>query len=186
MGGQSKSQNPVWIELVQLVPVIILALPFIARGEVDLARAASGFLVGAVSFVIVSLLVLQQKGVLNPILVGTGAWLVLGALAFNVPLEALASSLSAARGFSLFVVVSAVGLLATFTWKDGFIGCPSDDRTLVRRQSVVLLAIVVLAAVWAFRFRSDIRLGGGLPFIVSNVARRLLIRRSALSAKIPR
>ena len=145
----------------------------------ELARAASGFLIGAVLFVVVSWLVLRRRAVLNPILIGTGVWLVLGALAFNVPITPMAASLSATQGFSLFVVIVVVGLVATFTSKAGFIGCPSNDRAWVRRTSFVLLALAVAAAAWAFRFRSDIRLGGGLPFIVLNVARRVIIRRSS-------
>jgi hypothetical protein len=174
----SKSPKSVWVELVQLVPVVSFALPFIVQGEVELARAAPGFLIGAVLFVFASSLVLYLKAVLNPILVGTGVWLVLGALAFNVPIRSLASSLSASQGFSLFVVIGVVGLIGTFTSKAGFIGCPNSDVAWVRRASFVLLALAVAAAAWAFRFRADIRLGGGLPFIVLNVARRVLIRRS--------
>jgi hypothetical protein len=78
----------------------------------------------------------------------------------------------------LFVVIGVVGLVATFTSKAGFIGCRSSDVAWVRRTSFVLLALAVAAAAWAFRFRADIRLGGGLPFIVLNVARRVLIRRA--------
>ena len=167
-----------WVELIQLVPVISLALPFIVRGDVELARAASGFLIGAVLFVIVSWLVLRGQGVLNPILIGTGVWLVLGALAFNVPIDSLASVLTVTQGFTLFVVIGVVGLIATLASKAGFIGRPSNDAVWVRRASLVLLALAVAAAAWAFRFRSDIRLGGGLPFIVLNVARRVIIRRS--------
>ena len=171
-----KSQNPVWIELVQLLPVISLALPFIVRGEVDLARAASGFLLGATLFVTVSWLVLHVKGVLNPILVGTGIWLVLGALAFNVPLESLASRISSTQGFSLFAVIVVVGLATMLASPEGFIGYRGADVAWIRRTSLVLLAVAIAAAAVAFRFRSDIRIGGGLPFIVLNVARRALIR----------
>ena len=174
--GVSKSQNPVWIELIQLLPVISLALPFILRGEVDLSRAASGFLLGASLFAIVSWLVLHFQGVLNPILIGTGIWLVLGALAFNVPLEAIASRISATQGFSLFVVIAAVGVAATVASPQGFIGYRGSDAAWIRRTSLILLAVGVAAAAVAFRFRSDIRVGGGLPFIVLNVARRMLIR----------
>ncbi|HEX6276778.1 MAG TPA: hypothetical protein VFZ53_27230 [Polyangiaceae bacterium] len=175
----SKPSNPVWAELVQLVPVITLALPFIVKGEVELARAASGFLVGAVSFVLVSGLVLHRRAVLNPILVGTGVWLVLGALAFNVPVDVLASSFVTTQGFSLFIVIGVVGLVATFASPEGFIGARSDDAAWVRRSSFVLLVLAVAAAAWAFRFRSDIRLGGGVPFIVLNVVRRVVIRRAS-------
>jgi len=172
-----KSPNPVWLELVQLVPVITLALPFIVHGGVDLARAASGFLIGAVLFVLVSWFVVRRNGVLNPILLGTGAWLVLGACAFNVPVEVLASRLTAAQGFALFVAIFATGVIATFASKEGFIGYPKNDLRRVRRSSIVLLALAAVAVGWSYRFRLDIRLGGGLPFIVLNVARRVLIRR---------
>jgi hypothetical protein len=175
----SKSPNPVWAELVQLVPVIILALPFIVRGEVELARAAPGFFAGAAVFVLVSGLVLYRKAVLNPILVGTGVWLALGALAFNVPLESLASSYVATQGFSLFVVIAVAGVVATFASPQGFIGVRTEDARWIRRTSFFLLALAVAAAAWAFGFRSDIRVGGGIPFIALNVARRVVIRRAA-------
>jgi hypothetical protein len=173
----SKASNPVWTELVQLVPVITLALPFIVKGEVELARAASGFLAGAAAFVLVTALVLSRKAVLNPILVGTGVWLVLGALAFNVPIELLASSLVAAQGASLFVVIAVVGLVATFASPEGFIGAP-NAAGWVRRASLLLLALAVLAAAWAVYFRANIRLGAGVPFIALNVVRRVLLRRA--------
>lgn len=172
----SKPQNPVWIELVQLLPVVSLALPFILRGEVDLARAAPGFLLGAALFLLVSWLVLRKKGVLNPILVGTGIWLVLGALAFNVPLESLASSIASNQGFSLFVVIGVVGVIATFASPQGFIGYRGTDRAWIRQTSLALLALALAAAAVAFLFRADVRLGGGVPFIVLNVVRRVLIR----------
>ncbi len=173
-----KSTNPIWAELIQLIPVVSLALPFIVQGSVDLRRASSGFLIAALLFVIVSLVIVRRGHVLNPILVGTGVWLVAGALAFNVPIASLATLLTSSQGFSLFVAITLVGLAALLLSKQGFIGCRSDDRAWVVRTSLVLLALAVAAAVWAFRFRSDIRLGGGLPFIVLNVARRMLIRRA--------
>lgn len=172
----SKSKSPAWLELVQLVPVISLAIPFIARGEVDLSRAASGFLLAAALFVIVTGLVVVKRGVLNPILLGTGAWLIFGALAFNVPLDSLASSIAETQAFTLFLAVCVVGLIATFASGEGFIGHRSDDAAWIRRASFALLALVVFAAAWSYRFHDDVRLGGGLPFIVLNVARRLLIR----------
>lgn len=172
-----KSPNPAWLELAQLVPVITLALPFIAKGEVELSRAASGFAIAAVLFVLVSWFVVRRRGVLNPILVGTGVWLVLGALAFNVPIAALASSLTALQGFALFVAIFVVGVVVTFASPEGFIGYPKDDAAWVRRSSWVLLSLAALTVGWSYRHRLDIRLGGGLPFIVLNVARRLLIRR---------
>jgi hypothetical protein len=39
----------------------------------------------------------------------------------------------------------------------------------------------VLMVGWAWLFRHNIRLGGGLPFIVLNVARRVIGRRAPAS-----
>ncbi|HEX6764015.1 MAG TPA: hypothetical protein VF103_01030 [Polyangiaceae bacterium] len=48
----------------------------------------------------------------------------------------------------------------------------------MRRASMALLAVTGLVAAWAFWFRANVRLGGGLPFIVLNVTRRVMIRRA--------
>jgi hypothetical protein len=72
-------RNPFWAEIAQLVPIISLASPFIVAGTVDLGRAGSGFLVGALLAVPISVAVVLRKHPLNPILVGTGLWLWLGA-----------------------------------------------------------------------------------------------------------
>jgi hypothetical protein len=116
--------------------------------------------------------------VLNPIAVGTGVWLIAGALAFNVPIRALEAFVASSQGFSLFVVITMVGLAALLLSPQGFIGHRTTDRAWIVRASLLLLALSVGAAAWAFRYRADIRLGGGLPFILLNVARRVLIRRA--------
>jgi len=173
-----RDENPLWAELVQLVPVLSFALPFVARGSVDLSRAASGFLLGAGLAVGVSLLLVQQKHVLSPILVGAGLWLVAGALAFNVPLAPLAAWFVAAQASGLFVMALAVAVPAMLFSPHGYIGARSADVSWLRRSSLLLLAATVVTVVWAFWFRSNVRLGGGLPFIALNVTRRLLVRRA--------
>jgi len=75
--------------LLQLVPIISLALPFIVEGRVDLGRAGSGFLIGALLTIPVSAAVVLRKHLLNPILLGTGIWLWLGAVAFKLPAHRL-------------------------------------------------------------------------------------------------
>jgi hypothetical protein len=168
----------VWAELVQLVPIVSFALPFVTKGEVDIGRAATGFVVGALLAVAISVLVARLGHVLNPILVGTGLWLCLGAVAFNVPVTALASSLERTQAFGLFVAAFGVGIVATLWSAPGYIGCRHGDARWIRHASVALLAVTALAAAWAFWFRADVRLGGGLPFIVLNVTRRIMIRRA--------
>jgi len=170
--------NPAWVELLQLAPIVSLALPFIIAGTVDLGRARGGFVVGALLFLAVSSFVLARGFVLNPIAVGTGLWLVAGAVAFVVPVPELTAWLAAVQAFALFLAVLAVAVVATLFSPQGYIGCQSDDRRFLTRASVILLAVTVGAVVWSFAFRHDLRLGGGLPFITVNLVRRALVLRA--------
>jgi hypothetical protein len=170
--------NPAWAELLQLVPVVSLALPFILEGSVDLRRAGTGFLVAALLTLPVIAIIRIRRQLQNPILVGTALWLWLGAIAFNVPVEAVAEWLSQTQALGLFVAALAVGLVATFRWRYGYVACRTSDTLWIRRASFTLLGLTLATVVWAWVFRHDIRLGGGLPFIALNVARRVLHLRA--------
>ena len=171
-------QNPVWVELLQLVPVVSFALPFVLHGSVDLSRAAGGFLIGGCLALAVSLLIVLRKQVLNPISVGAGLWLAGGALAFNVPLPPLAAWLVVAGEGGLFLMALAVGLPALLFSPYGYVGARTSDQAWLRQSSLLLLLATLLTVAWAFWFRGNIRLGGGLPFIALNATRRLLVRRA--------
>jgi hypothetical protein len=171
-------RNPAWAELLQLVPIISLALPFIVAGKVDLSRAAPGFLLGALLTLPISLAVLWRRHRLNPILIGTHVWLWLGLGAFYVPVPALRAWLIETQAFGLFALALVVGAVATFWFPSGYVACPSSDPRWTRRMSLGLLALTAVIVVWAWIFRHDIRLGGGLPFIVLNVARRVIGRKA--------
>jgi hypothetical protein len=174
-------RNPVWAELIQLVPIISLAFPFILAGKVDLGRAGAGFLVGAVLTVPISAAVVRHKYLLNPILVGTGLWLWLGVVAFYFPVPALAAWLVRTQAFGLFVAALLAGLAAMALSPTSYIACPSSDPRWTRKASLRLLGLTLVIVLWAWLFRYDIRLGGGLPFIVLNVARRAIGRRAPAS-----
>jgi len=163
------------IEVAQFIPIISFALPFIVAGEVDLSTAGTSFYVAAAVAVAV-IGGLTAKGVQqNPILVGSGVWLILGALGFAAvyPLEALISQTQAA---SLFAVILAVGVGFTATARGGFIGMPEAEPAIVRMGSIIMIVLAAAALGWAF-VAQDIRLGGGLPFILLNVIRRVLSRQ---------
>ena len=174
-------RNPLWAELVQLVPVISLAFPFIVAGKVDLGRAAPGFLFGALLAVPITAAVLWRRRLLNPILIGTNAWLWLGVAAFYLPVAALKTWLIDTRAFGLFLLALVAGIVTTFASPTGYIACPSSDPRWTRKASLGLLGLTLVIVLWAWRFRYDIRLGGGLPFIVLNVARRVIGRRAPAS-----
>jgi hypothetical protein len=172
----SSPQTPLWAELVQLVPIVSFALPFIVQGSVDLAQARFGFVVAASLTIPVTAVVLARRRVLNPILVGTALWLWLGAIAFAVPVPLLASWLSQTQGLGIFVLAFVVGAVFTFALPLGYVACHSSDSRWLRRASLGLLGLTLLLIAWSWWFRADVRVGGGLPFIALNVARRVLGR----------
>ncbi len=170
-------RTPAWAELLQLAPVITLALPIILRGEVELSSVSTAFGI-ATSLAVVVIAGLGSRGiVLNPILLGTAIWLATGAIGFGIPVAPLAAVLAETQAFGLFLASLGVGVIATLRGGGGYIGAAHPDPSWVRSRSILLLAITVLAVIWAWMFRHDVRLGGGLPFIVLNVTRRVLIAR---------
>jgi hypothetical protein len=175
----SSRSNPAWAELLQLVPVVTLASSFLVAGEVDFARAAPLFVVSAALTVPITAVVRARGHVLNPILLGAALWLWLGAAAFGVPIASLASWLGETRAVGLFVGSLAVGVLATLLSPTGYVGGRHPDPAWVRRSSLALLGLTLLAVGWSWTFRTHLRLGAGLPFIGLNVARRLLLARAA-------
>src|SRR5689334_6429550 len=95
---QASRTAPVWAELLQLVPVIVLACSFLVTGQVDLERAGPLFLVAAGLTVPITALLSARGYVLNPILLGVALWLWLGALAFHLPMPWLADWIAHTRG----------------------------------------------------------------------------------------
>lgn len=171
-------KNPVWAELVQLVPVVTLACSFLVSGEVDLARAGPLFVVAALLAAPITAAVVARGYAPNPILLGAALWLALGAVAFGVPVPPLAAWLGETRAFGLFVGALAVGVVATLASPQGYVGARHPDAGWVRRASLALLGLTLAAVLWSWAFRSNLRLGGGLPFIVVNVVRRIVIARA--------
>jgi hypothetical protein len=171
-------KNPVWAELVQLLPILSLAFPFIVQGRVDLERAGSGFLVGALLSIPITAIIQRARHLHNPILVGTNLWLWLGVIGFDLPFSGLAALLVETQAFGLFLAALLVGTLCTFWSPYGYVACRTNDSRWLRRNSLLLLGLTLGTVVWSWYFRADIRLGGGLPFIVLNVVRRLLVVRA--------
>jgi len=167
--------NPPWLELIQIVPVMVVAAPIVFRGEVDLAALPVPFVVAAALAVVANSVVLWRGAAINPIAFGTDVWLLLGAVAFGVGVPTLPTVLADTQGFALFVVISAVSA-AFLGVPTGVIGARGDDRQ-IQRSSIGLLLLIFAATLWSWWFQHDVRLGGGLPFIVCNVVRRVVIAR---------
>ena len=166
-----------WAELIQLVPIISLAFPIVTSGEVDLANMGGAFAVSTGLAIGVYGLLWWRAQAANPILVGTTVWLAAGAIAFALPIAPLADLIARTQALGLFVCALGAGLVTIATSDAGYIGCPHPDPSWVRRSSMALLGLTALVVAWAFAFRHDVRIGGGLPFIVLNVTRRVLIAK---------
>ncbi|MBN2197326.1 MAG: hypothetical protein JW751_31275 [Polyangiaceae bacterium] len=177
-GDRATPKNPAWAELVQLVPVVSLALPFVIEGKVDLERAGRGFLTGALLSIVTTMAVLHRRHLVNPILLGTNMWLWLGAVAFAGEFEPLKRWLSETQGCGLFVIVLVVGAATTLWFPHGFVGCRSSSLDWIRGASYGLMALTLAVVGFSWAFRQDIRIGGGLPFILLNVTRRVICVRA--------
>jgi hypothetical protein len=116
--------------------------------------------------------------VFNPILVGAGLWLWLGASAFQLRLESLQAVLADTQAVGMFVAATGVGVVTTVLSPHGYVGCRTADARWLRRASLGLLALTAGLAGFSWLFRHDVRLGGGAPFIVLNLVRRLLTVRA--------
>ncbi len=181
-GRMTSSRNPIWAELLQLIPIVSLALPFIVMGKVDLGHAGTGFLLGAALTIPVSAVVIARGRLLNPILVGAGLWLWLGAAAFQVPVAPLRTWIVQTQGFGLFLAMLVAGLAATLFSPYRYVACESDNPRWLMQASLAFLGLTLVVVGWSWVFRHDIRLGGGLPFIALNLARRMLMRKAPLAS----
>ena len=169
-------------EVIQFVPIITLAFTFIAKGGVDLEQAGPLFVISGILAVGITIWLITANVTQNPILLASNIWLVVGALAFGVPIPALAALLSQTNAALLFAVILLVGITQTaLKTPTGFIGMTNVAPHIVRRLSLIMLGLSAAILVWAVMFKSNIRLGGGLPFIVLNVTRRMLMRRATAS-----
>ncbi len=165
------------VELVQLVPILTLASSFIVAGQVDLERASALFTVSAALAVVITTALAVARAPLNTVLLGTDLWLLLGAVAFGVPVGPLAAALGRLQGAGLFACVLLTGLVLSAAAPRGFLGLAAENGRRRRAGSLALLLLTAGALAWSAAFVDDIRLGGGLPFIALNVSRRILLRR---------
>lgn len=166
-------------EIVQFVPIITLSITFIVKGDVDLEQAATLFVVSGSMAAGIMIWLAVVKVTLNPILMASNIWLIVGAIAFGVPVPFLAALLSQTNAALLFVIVFVVGAVQIAQKiPTGFIGMENADTPTVLRHSRILLALSAMILIWAFVFKDNIRLGGGLPFIILNVTRRLMVKRA--------
>lgn len=165
-------------DAVQFVPVITLASSFVFSGEVHLERAGTLFVIAGVGAVVINGVLLFMKVQLNPVLVGANLWLCMGALAFGFALDGMAGVLAQLQAGGLFACVLLVGIAFTAVRPTGYIGMQHPNPATVKKMSIILLILTGAILTWSLVHVENIRLGGGLPFIILNLTRRVMIRRT--------
>ena len=170
------------LEAVQFVPVIVFASSFLVSGGVDLSLAATLFVIAGIGAFVISAALIIGKVQLNPVLLGTNIWLCVGALVFGVPVPAIAGVFAKVQAAGLFACVLAVSVPLMMFSPAGFIGMRHPNPKTVRALSLQLLIAAAVVFVWSIIMVDNIRLGGGLPFILLNVTRRMMMRRAVKSA----
>lgn len=165
------------LELLQFVPILTFALPFMTAGAVDLSTAGGGFIRAGAFAIGVMALLRWLKHPQNPIHLATNVWLIGGAAAFNLPLAAVATLYGDLGALGLFAVVAVWGGVQLATGQGGFLLGSTASTKQLRRLTPVMIGLTLLAVAGAWFFRENLRLGGGLPFITLNVARRVLLKR---------
>ncbi len=170
-------RRAVLTEVVQFVPLLTFAAPFVLAGAVDLSAAGSSFALAGVLAVVLTGGLVATSATLNPILVGVNVWLVVGAAAFGGPFEALEAAYVSQQAVTLFVGIAGVGLVQTLVVPGGFIGSVDLPPEIARRASLALVAVALVALAWSWCFEGEIRVGGALPFIALNAVRRAMLRR---------
>ncbi len=165
-------------EFVQFLPVIGFASSFLVTGDVDLERAGPLFIISALGAVAITAVLLRRRVLLNPILFGSNLWLCLGAVAFGVPIPPLAGLLGQLQATALYVCIFSCGLVFSTGRPTGYIGMRHADPRVIRKLSAAMMGLTAIALVWSHLHVDNIRLGGGLPFIILNVTRRVMIRRA--------
>ncbi|MBN2531157.1 MAG: hypothetical protein JXR76_32530 [Deltaproteobacteria bacterium] len=179
-----KSKKKFFAEIIQFVPIISLASSFIVSGGIDLNRAGILFVISGLMALCITIWLLVAKITQNPILLASNIWLMFGAVAFGVPIAPLARLLGQTNAVLLFATLVGFGIIRVITKpKTGFIGMTDAPANVIRNLSLVLLGLSIAALAWAILFKDNIRLGGGLPFIVLNVTRRIIIKRSRTPEK---
>lgn len=164
-------------EAVQFVPVITLASSFLISGGVDLQRAGTLFVIAGAGAVVITAVLLFFKVLLNPILVGTNLWLCIGALSFGLQINGLTGVLAQFQAGGLYACALLVGIVFTAVLPTGYIGMQHPDSATVKKMSIILLIVTGVILAWSLVLVKDIRLGGGLPFIILNMTRRVMINR---------
>lgn len=126
---------------------------------------------------LVTILRLATNGLLNRIHVAIGLYFGSGSIALAVHWSWLNQFYGRTEATAMLYWVLLVGAVTMFASRAGFIGVDGAPHAAVRRASIALLGIALLAAVFSGFFRGNSLLSAYLPFVALFMGHALLRNR---------
>lgn len=167
--------------LLQFFPLSCFLLVAFRHGTPNLEDWLIAFMVGgAIAVLQVALTLVFARGrPLNRMLLGVNAYLTVGGFSALTNQLWILQSLNDLRESGLFLCILAVGVITTFGSRAGFVGqADSADRTKTKRDSLVLLALTIVATIPSFLFRGHLLVSAVVPLTLLTIANRWLRNRA--------
>ncbi len=158
------------LEILEFLPVIVFGYMG-TKPDADLGERF--FTAGGLAAVVLIAAVILRRP-MNPLALAANLFLFVCAAAFPLELAFLVQVISVLRETALFMVILAVGLVATLRWQRGFIWSEAEDKAFITKASYIMLAGAGAAAIIAFDYRGDEAIAGALPFVCLVVLQKVL------------
>ncbi len=137
-----------------------------------------------------TILRLATHGLLNRIHVAIGLYFVSGSMALAFEWSWLNQFYGRTEATAMLYWVLLIGAVSTLASRAGFIGVEAAPALAVRRTSLALLGIALIATVFSGYFRGNVALSAYVPFVALFLGHALLRGRclgqsQPLSARQP-
>ncbi|WP_222566149.1 hypothetical protein [Novilysobacter antarcticus] len=166
---------PKWIfAFIQFVPLSLFATYAFWSGTPDESRWEMAFKLASLAAIIQLAIIVPQRRPTNRLILAANLYLLLGGLAFLTHQWWFLKLYNSLQEAAIFILMLAVGIVATLTSAAGYIGAQGSPR----RASLVLLFATALALMFALAFRGDRYLAAVYPIIGLGILQRVLLHRA--------
>lgn len=170
---------PKWtFALLQFVPLSLFATYAFWHGAPDDARWEMAFELASLAAIIQLAVILPQRRPANRLVLAANLYLLLGGLAFLSHQWWFLRFYESLQEAAIFIVMLAVGTVATLASSAGYVGSQGAPGHRVKRASAVLLLATALALVLAVVFRGDRYVGAVYPIIGLAILQRVLLHHT--------
>lgn len=167
--------------LLQFFPLSCFLLVAFRHGAPGLEDWLIAFMVGGAIAVlqVVLTLAFARGRPLSRMLLGVNAYLAVGGFSALTNQLRILQSLNDLRESGLFLCILAVGVITTFGSRAGFVGQEySADRSRTKRDSLILLALAIVATIPSLLFRGHLLVSAVVPLTLLTIVNRWLRNRT--------